>query len=341
VPHPSFSLLLSSDGGDRCAMSHPGKGGGARLSGAFVVKALVSLSLLGWLAHRTDWANIHSRLAHAEPAWLGAAILAAFVCVLLVALRWRLLADVAGAEMTIGQAIHLTFVSQFFGQVLPASVGGDFIRTWLGWRIGLRLRPVLVSVATDRIVALLAMMPLVVISGLLLSGMVPPEIAWTPAASASALTLIMIGGLNADRLPWPAAIRRRALFVSVLLMVRSIRHMLVVRTAVRPGLMAVAVHLMVIGTMMLLARGLALPVSFFDCFLVVPVAVLASMLPISLNGWGVREQVMISGMGLVGVSPDEALAISVLFGLSFIISSLPGAAAWFFLDWNAHRAEKG
>jgi len=42
----------------------------------------------------------------------------------------------------------------------------------------------------------------------------------------------------------------------------------------------------------------------------------AASLPISVNGWGVRELAAVYAFGVVGVSPSTALAISVLVGLS-------------------------
>jgi len=51
---------------------------------------------------------------------------------------------------------------------------------------------------------------------------------------------------------------------------------------------------------------------------------LLTMLPTSFAGWGVREAAMVSGMGLLHVPSELSLAISVGFGLSMIIASLPG-----------------
>ena len=56
-------------------------------------------------------------------------------------------------------------------------------------------------------------------------------------------------------------------------------------------------------------------------------ALLLSMLPISLAGWGVREAAMVTGMGLLGVPAGLALTTSVAFGISMIIASLPGLPA--------------
>jgi hypothetical protein len=49
---------------------------------------------------------------------------------------------------------------------------------------------------------------------------------------------------------------------------------------------------------------------------------------VSLAGWGVREQSMVLALGALGVGATDALAISVLLGLSWIVIGIPGALVW-------------
>ena len=62
--------------------------------------------------------------------------------------------------------------------------------------------------------------------------------------------------------------------------------------------------------------------------MIITVALLLAMAPVSIAGWGVREGVMVAGLGLLGVNADGALALSVLMGLVVLGISLPGGAAW-------------
>jgi hypothetical protein len=64
---------------------------------------------------------------------------------------------------------------------------------------------------------------------------------------------------------------------------------------------------------------------------VVPVALVAAAIPISVNGWGVREGVMVAGFALFGIAQPEAFLISVLLGLAVVVSALPGGLAWLAL----------
>jgi uncharacterized membrane protein YbhN (UPF0104 family) len=60
----------------------------------------------------------------------------------------------------------------------------------------------------------------------------------------------------------------------------------------------------------------------------VPLAGLIMVIPISIAGWGVREGVMVVGFGYLGVAPEAALALSILYGLLMLVVALPGGIVW-------------
>jgi hypothetical protein len=73
-----------------------------------------------------------------------------------------------------------------------------------------------------------------------------------------------------------------------------------------------------------LAQGLHIPVSFLDLVLLVPLISLISLIPISIAGWGLREMGAVWLFGLVGLSRADALALSITYGLSLMLSGIPG-----------------
>jgi hypothetical protein len=60
---------------------------------------------------------------------------------------------------------------------------------------------------------------------------------------------------------------------------------------------------------------------------------LATTLPISFGGWGVREGVLVLLLGRLGVPAAQALSVSLLFGVFGIVSLLPGLLIW-ALAWR-------
>jgi hypothetical protein len=56
--------------------------------------------------------------------------------------------------------------------------------------------------------------------------------------------------------------------------------------------------------------------------------------PISIAGWGVREGIMVVGLGYLGVIPEQALVLSILYGVLMLASSLPGLIIWYISDYS-------
>jgi hypothetical protein len=59
-----------------------------------------------------------------------------------------------------------------------------------------------------------------------------------------------------------------------------------------------------------------------------PPVLLVMTLPISIAGWGVREQAMVVAFALVNVPGEGALALSIMFGLMGLVIGLPGGIVW-------------
>ena len=92
--------------------------------------------------------------------------------------------------------------------------------------------------------------------------------------------------------------------------------------------LAVFIQVSVALMVLVLARTLGAEVTWLDCLILMPPVLLISMVPISIAGWGVREGAMVAAFGLVGMAPETAFALSVLFGLVTMAVGLPGGLVW-------------
>jgi len=52
------------------------------------------------------------------------------------------------------------------------------------------------------------------------------------------------------------------------------------------------------------------------------------IVPISLAGWGVRESIMVTLFSMIGADKAAILAVAMLYGVTVIVASLPGAFVW-------------
>jgi uncharacterized protein (TIRG00374 family) len=86
-------------------------------------------------------------------------------------------------------------------------------------------------------------------------------------------------------------------------------------------------QMIVVAAIYLLANEVGVHLPLVDVALVAFGAMLASAIPISVAGWGVREGALIVLFGAHGVPADKTFTISVLFGACMVVASLPGAFA--------------
>ena len=77
-----------------------------------------------------------------------------------------------------------------------------------------------------------------------------------------------------------------------------------------------------------IARALRIPLPLSACFLMVPLCSLVQALPISFNGWGVRESVFIVYFAQVGLPRESAMAFSLVGAGLMVLLSLSGAVVW-------------
>jgi hypothetical protein len=78
------------------------------------------------------------------------------------------------------------------------------------------------------------------------------------------------------------------------------------------------------------AVGLHLHVSFLYFIVFVPVITLISMIPISLNGWGLREYAFLSLFSAIGIAPAPSLALGLVTDIMLLLSAVPGGIVYIF-----------
>ena len=294
------------------------------------VKVAVSVALLAYLGSRLEWTTVSARLSSAEPSPLIAALALLIGAVFMAAFRWRLLVQHAEARIPMIVAVQLTFAGLFFGQALPATVGGDVVRGILACRRGLPWRAVVSGIVLDRIAALLGSVALI-LAGLpwlaAVAGDGNAPLAWAAFASVG-LAGIVLCVLCADLVPLPARLSRHRWIAGGLRLSKDVRYGLMSRSGAAALVLSVAIHLTTVAIVLLIGSGLGVPIAVTAALVVVPLAILAAAVPISLNGWGVREGVIVAGFALFGISSGDAFLISVLLGFGVILSVLPGCLTW-------------
>ena len=312
---------------------------GGKLIG-FAVRFGVTVGLLWLLAANVDLEAVGKTFAEASPGWIVATLVLAFTQPVLGSGRWRIVCRQLGKPLHFLMLLRFTLIGVFFNQCLPSTVGGDAVRIWLVRRAGFRLAGAVNSVLIDRLIALAALALLSITTLPALFARVADPIARNGVmiglgAIAGGFVLIVV----IDRLfTLPARFRLSDAIAKLAGGVRDVLFKLRPATAVIG--MSLGIHLITITMMTALAIGLGVPVGFLDCLVLVPPVILASVVPISLAGWGVREGAMVAAFGFIGVAAHEALALSVAFGLVIMLTGGPGGVLWMMAGTDAQPEPK-
>jgi uncharacterized membrane protein YbhN (UPF0104 family) len=311
-------------------------GGGGSRHWALALKLLVSLGLLVLVARSVDLASVGALLLDL-PFWAGLAAVASLTGIGLVsAVRWWLVMRAIGAPLPLGRITALMFVGNFFTQVLPTSIGGDAVRIWQASREGIAFDRAFIGVMLERITGLIALVVMVALGVFWLGERMDPPVlrfvllACLPVLAGGLLMLCLL-----DRLPARLADRLLTLplfgrLLGLLGVMAADTRRVLLAQPLSSGLLLLSAAAQVFSALavLALAQGLGLALSPLAALAVVPAIILITFIPLSFAGWGVREGASIIMLGLAGIGADQAVTVSVLFGLALLVAGLPGCLLW-------------
>jgi uncharacterized membrane protein YbhN (UPF0104 family) len=258
---------------------------------------------------------------------------------MLGAMKWRLVVNAAGADLTLLHAMRFYYAGLFGNTFLPSVVGGDVVRAGLALRAARSRAGLLLGSVVDRTLDVLALACVAGLGVLMLPGALDPRSRGI--FTALAVLFVVAGALViATLLMLPA---RRLGF-------RLRRKLVRVRSAVRAMLKRPGTVVFALGTgialqtgLLLLnlwlgrASGLDVPVRVW--FFAWPLAKIAALLPVTQGGLGVREAAQVALLAPFGVPAVIAVAASLAFQavilagglvsglLSFLLARFGGASS--------------
>lgn len=262
---------------------------------------------------------------------LSAGLLAAAIAVSVV--RWQLLLAQASIPESYAILFRLTFLGLFCSLFLPTSAGGDIARVIEIKRRGHSGTLAFLATFQDRVVGLGFIVLVGSIATLAYFHRLPVAIAWTALCcqlGLFALSVILIYPQWLAKALSPLRSKGRFArwaerFPRLAQSWQSLCHLPTLRMQRLGGvcITSVAAVLLTIGAYAALGRSYGLSLSYAQLCLVVPLVILARMLPLSLNGIGVGESAFVVLAGWMGADAIPAaatavamLALQTLLGLS-------------------------
>ncbi|KAF1083965.1 hypothetical protein SPSYN_02877 [Sporotomaculum syntrophicum] len=291
------------------------------------LKFLISVLLLGLLIYQLDGQALRGVFLTANPGWL---LLAAALIVLSMVVsveKWSQILKAESIYLPWYQLWKAYWIGLFFNNFLPSSIGGDGIRIFLVGRNISNLACAASSVIIERIMATLGL----ALTGLLTGLVVKPN--WQVSWLFVGLTLVATGLLVF--LMWgslPASVVQRNGRLSNFLRTflahgRSVRgHG---QRLLLAGCLSVLFQLTVVAVNYAIFRGLQVnSLGWLELVYIIPAISAIAMVPIGINGYGVREGAYVILLASYGVAGSAALGASLLFAVLVSLCSLYGGLLW-------------
>jgi uncharacterized protein (TIRG00374 family) len=306
----------------------------SHLTGA-LTKLVISFGLLLFISSYLDFEkSLHlisgSNIFHIVLAFLILLIQSGFAL-----LRWHRIVIKKGMYIPVSQIARYFWLGLFFNQILPSSIGGDAVRGYCLVRDGQTLGRATLSVLLDRLLGIMGLLSLIVLVAFQFANKINiPEVIWGAAFVFLAMICALFSVLFMDT--FTAKLPNWSITKGLTTLSFDARRLLASKHGLILLVTSVLIHVLSILVVWVLSRSLMIEVDWTMLAIVVPIATLVMAVPVSIAGWGVREGVMVVGLGYAGVSGEEALALSILYGLMIAIIALPGGL-WWAVGLNRHK----
>jgi glycosyltransferase 2 family protein len=299
-----------------------------RVATSIPVRAAVTLGLLGLIATRIDWAQFADRLEHGHWGLFAAAVAVIAVAIVVAGLRWLLFLRAARVSAGAFRAVRAYEIGMFANNFLPTGFGGDVARGWIVGRPTGSVPRAVGTVVVDRLTALGCLVALGWLTVAVQPRTVPDSLlalfAIVTVAGGIATAILVVSvrllGAAGSREPRWGWLRGEA-WDAVRL---SVRKPSVMSSTTAVGMVYQSG---IVFATWLLARAIDVDLSFSVLAVVTPLVLIATLVPVSIGGFGLREATYAALLSKVGVSAADATLLSLLNVAALALATLPGAVA--------------
>lgn len=300
------------------------------------LKIGVSGGLIYLLFNQKDLSinDVFYQISHANINWFLFGVLLFSTSTILGALQWRMLMQAREINIPVRKAISYYYVGLFFNNFLPGYVAGDAFRIYDITKTSGKNSDAVSTVLLDRLVGFVVLTTLALFASLI----------WMYSSNRASfffyviiiifagwmLALTLLFNLKlAQKIQWifekllPVSIVQK--IKAIYLGINSFKHhkSLLIKTL----FISIVIQGLRVLTHFAAACSIGLTeVGVIHFFIFIPIVALAVTIPISIGGFGIREQTAVYLFALPGVggNPDMITSMEFMAYLIGILCSLPG-----------------
>jgi glycosyltransferase 2 family protein len=288
----------------------------------FWLKICLSAGLLAYLFTLIDLDRLLDRLRNIDLRYLLVALLLLLAQIGISSLKWRLILRSDGIRMHLPFLIKTYMIGNFLSLFLPTSFGGDIYRVLAVRGVNRDLAKSTSSVLFDRLSGVFALVSIGMLAYLALPDQPYEPVVIVAYVIGVAGFLIVssdtaIGIINASKV---SLIKKIGKILASFANYRRDRRSLALIVLLS---FMFQLNVVFVNKAYTLALGLDVPLSVL--LVIIPLIYLTEILPISINGLGVRESAFGFFFVLIGHTVEEGLAVSLLvIGMRYLLGLLGG-----------------
>ncbi|MBR2374441.1 MAG: flippase-like domain-containing protein [Lentisphaeria bacterium] len=325
----------------------------------FFLKFLLAAAVLYILFKRSS-DEITDCFRNFDPVYLVPAVFVSFLQYIFSSWRWKVLAGVAGVELSFFEAFSLTMQGNFFSLVIPGgAIGGDVVKMGVlsGSRSsGSRFEGVF-SILADRIVGMLSLFSLTL---LLLVPAIPMllKIRFSTFPPEKSVNIVFIAGIALICLLGTAA-GVGIFFHRILQKIPGVRFLMDKAEYFSGGMVSrmtaaaecyagawkylllltllttFMVHLMAVVPYCLILIGLGVEFSIFHVIVAAVIGNIAGLIPFFPGGIGIRDLVAITILAAGGMAAGDAKTAQLISTALMLVCNLTGGI--FFISGTGRK----
>lgn len=300
----------------------------------FLIKLAISLILFVvyiFFIQDKSFGDIWRPIRNVSLLWLAAALSLHVVGQLISAVRWRILIQASGDKVPLLFLVQSYLVGMFFNLFLPGRIGGDVIRIWDSSRYSKSLSKSSAVVVVERLQGILILFGFALVISLFrlpFAGRYP--VIWV------ALGLSLTGLLGVVFFLLPPAERllnrlpEKGISARVKTPILAFRNTILHYRTQKPAFiralgMSFCLQFNVILYYFFITKALHLTLPFIDFFIFIPIVHLVTLVPITVNGLGLREMSFGEILQVYGLPAQAGISLGLVdFGFILFVGLIGG-----------------
>jgi glycosyltransferase 2 family protein len=295
-------------------------------------KVVVSGALITWLLVKFDLKQSATVFSGIKWYYLLAGVLMLILSQIINASRLKLLLSAQNVNIPYLYSLSITFIGLFANNFLPGSVGGDILKVGALIRAGADKTVTTLSVVTDRVMnlaAVILLLPTLLVLPVLLPARQPLLLASIVATGLMMVLSLIAVVWTMERLSERLRQRESGILQKVGLLFKTIIYRFNAWKT-QPSIVLSALGLSIISVLCVIvanyiaSQSTDLRIDFIQMIAVSVIAYFIALVPVSFNGLGLQEVSFVYLLAGLGAAEEQSLAVALLVRFFYVAASLIG-----------------